>query len=118
MIQRMKNQWADKLGIISAILCMLHCLALPSLMIMGFGFLGNPMVTASFVGISFISIYAISKKKSSQRLITFLWIVYIGLVISIVLEEKSNLFEYASYLFSLAIIVGHLLHMRYSESIC
>lgn len=118
MNKQMKKQWADKLGITSAILCIIHCLTLPSLMIMGFGFLSHPIVTVLFVSVSFISIFTISKEKVGRRLITFFWFASFGLVISMVLEGQLQIFAYTSYLFSLAIIVGHVVHMRYHEGGC
>lgn len=117
MIQSLKKNWADKLGITSATLCIIHCLALPVLMTMGVGFLDNPIITLLFVIIAFISIYASSKIKVSHRLTLFLWIAFCGFTLSILLEEKLKLFEYGTYLFSIAIIVGHLLRIKCYEAI-
>lgn len=117
MIQSLKKHWADKLGITSAALCIIHCLALPTLMAMGVGFLDNPIITFLFIIIAFISIYSTNKGNASRRLAIFLWIAFCGFIASIFLEEKSILFEYGTYVFSTAIIVGHLIRIKSKKAI-
>lgn len=117
MIQTLKKHWTDKLGILSATLCMIHCLSLPVLMSMGVGFLDNPFITSLFVFIAFISIYNSPEAKVSKQLTLFLWVAFGGFVLSLLLEEKAKLFEYGTYLFSIAIIVGHLIRIKYNEAI-
>jgi hypothetical protein len=112
MIQTKKIYWADKLGAISALLCIIHCLAVPTLLAMGIGFLSNPIIALLFIIIAFISIYKTTKGNFIAAVSVFLWVAFIGFVISILLEERAEIFEYGMFVFSILIIVGHLYNMR------
>lgn len=112
MSQTKKIYWADKLGAISAVLCIIHCLAVPTFLAMGIGFLSNPIIAFLFIIIAFFSIYKATKGKFSKGINVFLWVAFIGFVISILLEERAEIFEYGMFLFSTSIILGHFYNMR------
>jgi hypothetical protein len=112
MIQTNKIYWADKLGAISAFICIIHCLAVPTFLAMGIGFLSNPIIAFLFIIIAFFSIYKATKGKFSKGINVFLWVAFIGFVISILLEERAEIFEYGMFIFSILIIVGHIYNMR------
>jgi hypothetical protein len=112
MIQTKKIYWADKLGAISAFLCIIHCLAVPTLLALGISFLGNPIVAFLFIIIAFISIYKATNGKLTKGINVFLWVAFIGFVISILLEERAEIFEYGMFLFSTLIIFGHFYNIR------
>jgi hypothetical protein len=107
MILIKKIKWEDKLGVISALLCMVHCLATPTLLALGVSFLSNPIIAFLFMFIAFISIYKATDGKFVWGSSVFLWMSYIGFVISLVLEERADIFEFGMFLFSIAIIIGH-----------
>ena len=108
-----KVYWADKLGAISAFLCIIHCLAVPTFLAMGIGFLSNPIIAFLFILISFISIYKTTKGNSLKGISVFLWLAFTGLVITTLFEERAEVFEYGMFIFSSLIILGHFYNMRY-----
>jgi len=108
-----KINWADKLGIASAILCIIHCLAAPLLLTMGISFLHNPVIALLFIIIAFISIYKTTKGSLFNKLSIILWIAFCGFVLSIILEERSKIFKYTMYLSSIILIIGHSYKMHY-----
>ncbi|ARV08428.1 hypothetical protein BTO05_01745 [Winogradskyella sp. PC-19] len=112
MIQTNKIYWADKLGIVSAILCMIHCLAVPTLLTMGISFLNNPVIAILFILIAFVSIYKTTKRNFYKGVSVLLWIAFAGFVISIILEERAQIFQYTMYLSSVSIIIGHLYSIK------
>lgn len=112
MIQTKKIYWADKLGAISAFICIIHCLAVPTFLAMGISFLSNPFIAYSFILIAFISIYKTTKGDFTKRISVFLWVAFIGFLISTVLEEQAQFFEYGMFIFSSLIILGHFYNMR------
>lgn len=112
MIQTNKIYWADKLGIASAILCMIHCLAVPTLLTMGISFLNNPVIAILFILVAFVSIYNTTKGKLYKGVSVLLWIAFAGFVISLLLEERAEIFEYTMYLSSISIIIGHVYSIR------
>ena len=113
MTQVKKIYWADKLGAISAFLCILHCVSVPTLLTLGINFLNNPIVAFIFITIAFFSIYKVTKGRLKKTNSLFMWVAFIGFVISIVLEEQAPFFEYAMFVCSISIILGHLYNMRY-----
>jgi membrane-associated HD superfamily phosphohydrolase len=117
MIQTKKIYWADKLGAISAMLCIVHCLAVPSLLTMGIGFLDNPIIAFLFISIAFLSIYKATKGKLFKGIGIFLWVAFIGFVTSILLEERAEIFEYLMFFFSISIVLGHLYNMKYCKKL-
>ena len=112
MTQTKKIEWSDKVGAISAFLCIVHCLTVPSLLAMGVGFISHPLIALLFIIIAFISIYKTTKNKISSPESVFLWISFTGFLISILFEESAVLFEYTMYIFSIAIVLGHFYNMR------
>ena len=113
MTQTKKIYWADKLGAISAFLCIIHCLAVPTFLAMGIGFISNPIIAFGFVLIAFISIYKTTRGNFTKRISIFLWVAFICFVLSTLLEERAEIFEYGMFIFSSLIILGHFYNMRY-----
>jgi hypothetical protein len=112
MIEIKKIHWADKLGVISAFLCIIHCLAVPALLTLGIGFLSNPIIAFLFIIIAFISIYRATNRKFTEGICVFLYVAFVGFVICILLEERAEIFEYGMFVFSISIIIGHIYNMR------
>ena len=113
MIQTNKIYWADKLGAISAFLCIIHCLAVPTFLAMGVGFISNPIIAFLFILIAFLSIYKATKGSLVKGNSVFLWVVFAGFIISTLFEERNDIFEYGMFIFSILIILGHFYNMRY-----
>ncbi|WP_188374539.1 MerC domain-containing protein [Winogradskyella haliclonae] len=113
MITTKKIYWADKLGIASALLCIVHCLAAPLLMTIGVGFLNNPVIAILFILIAFVSIYKTTKRKFFKGVSILLWMAFTGFVMSIMLEERAEIFEFTMYISSLCIIIGHLYNIKH-----
>lgn len=112
MTQIKKIYWADKLGAISALFCIVHCLAVPTLLAMELRFLKNPIIAFLFILIAFISISKTTRAHHVKGANILLWIAFTGFVVSIVLEEQAGFFEYATYFFSTLLILGHLYNIR------
>ncbi|AUP81281.1 MerC domain-containing protein [Flavivirga eckloniae] len=112
MTQTKKIYWADKLGAFNALLCIVHCLAAPTLLALGIGFLSNPIIAFLFILVTFISIYKATSGKFIKGISIFLWVAFIGFVISISLEGRAEIFEYGTFLFSSSIILGHFYNIR------
>jgi len=112
MIQTSKIYWADKLGIISAFMCIIHCLSAPLFLAIGINFLNHPVIAFLFIIIAFLSIYKVTKGKLYKGFSILLWIAFTGFVVSILLEERSIIFEYGMFFSSIVIILGHFYNIR------
>jgi hypothetical protein len=112
MSQTKNIYWADKLGAISAVLCIIHCLTVPAFLAIGISFMSNPIIAFLFIIVAFFSIYKATNGKFTKGINVFLWVAFIGFVISILLEERAEIFEYGMFLFSISIIFGHIYNIR------
>jgi MerC mercury resistance protein len=116
MIKRIKFNKADLIGIISSSICLVHCLATPLLIGLGMGFISNPFFKYSFLVISFVSIYKATENISNKKIISLLWVSFLGFLFSSILQEEHHWLHYSEYLFALLIILGHILNIRYCRS--
>lgn len=110
---------ADKAGIASAILCMVHCLAVPLLFLVKLSFTHNsPGVTLPswweqmdyvFLAISFAAVYHAAGHARKQLIKRLLWAFWSVLAVAILF--KSTLF-WLTYIASFGLIGTHLLNIR------
>jgi hypothetical protein len=108
--------WADKLGAISAFLCIIHCLAVPALLTLGVSFIEHPVIAYLFMGIAFVSIFNATKGNSRSKVSIILWTGFIGFVACLILEEHGEIYEYGMYVFSITIIAGHLYNLYFKTN--
>ena len=104
---------ADNTGIINSSLCILHCIATPLLISMGAYFLESPIFTYLFIAIALVSIIIAVNKTESLKIKTALWIGFAGFSTSLLFEDSWSGFEYTGYLFSVFIIITHLVNIKY-----
>jgi hypothetical protein len=107
-----KIHWADKMGAISALFCVMHCLAVPSLLALGIGFINNPIIAFLFILLAFFSVYNATKKKRFETISIILWVAFVGFVTCILFEERAVFFEYGMFFFSSVLILAHLYNIR------
>ena len=109
---------ADYLGIVGSVLCIVHCLVTPVL-IMTSTLLKNDLVRTSFVGLDYIfigvnavAVYFATRHATSPVIKTALW-GFLGLFsVALLLESNSRLFEYLTYAASAGLVVTHVLNLR------
>lgn len=110
---------ADYVGITGSILCLVHCLATPVLLmtstvlkdeLVRTGFLSLDYV---FIGINIVAVYFATRHNASHTIRTSLWGFLMLFAIAILLEDKNPVFEYISYLASLGLVASHLINIRY-----
>ena len=102
----------DGLGITSATICLVHCIGTPFLI--GAGWLGfeNETWTYFFILIGFIAIYHTTKQSPTGMHTWMLWISFWGFLFSMLFKEEFEWLHDMANLFSVFIIVGHLLNIR------
>lgn len=64
----MKSKILDLIGVSAAVLCLIHCIALPLLMVIPLGISHNPYIDLFFLVIGFIIVFRMTKH------ISFLWL--------------------------------------------
>ncbi|WP_138991696.1 MerC domain-containing protein [Larkinella sp. C7] len=109
---------ADYIGITGSVLCIIHCLITPILLIssslladrtLRIGFLSLDYV---FIGVNIVAVY-FATRRASQRLVKVgLW-AFLGLFAgALLLEDVHEAFEYLAYTASAGLIGCHLLNLR------
>lgn len=117
--KRNSKQFSDVLGMGSAILCMIHCLAAPVLLSLGVNlhsegssFFLHESWEILFLSLGFIAVWFSSKHSQTPLLKATLWITYGFLLCSIVFVHDNPVFEYAIYASSLLLIIAHSFNLR------
>lgn len=114
-----KQPLSDYLGISSATICLIHCLATPVLMSMGVSVHDHAghdhgwMMLLShswdflFLGIGLFAVAFSARHTSNKSRKALLWGSYLFLVCAVMLEHVGPIFQYLTYGASLALIATH-----------
>ncbi len=103
----------DFIGVGASSICLVHCLATPLLISLGATFIAGPAITYLFIIVSFFAIFKATEDTRSIRIALFLWVSFWGFLFSALFHDEYHWLRYAMYLFSVLIIVGHILNMRH-----
>jgi hypothetical protein len=113
------NRKADYVGITGSILCIIHCLVTPVLLMtsslvadsaLRIGYLSLDYV---FIGVNIVAVYFATRHFTLPLIRTGLWFFLASFSMSMLLEDVSPTFEYLGYASSLGLVAMHLLNIRY-----
>lgn len=114
-----RRTFSDYLGISSATVCLIHCLAAPVLMSMGisvhehegqahgWGILLSHSWDFLFLGIGLIAVIFSSRHMENNIRKILLWSSFGFLTAAILFEHVGPMFQYLTYISSLALILMH-----------
>ncbi len=109
---------ADYIGITGSVLCLVHCLAAPVL-VMTSNLLRNDTLRAGFMSLDYvfiviniIAVYFAARQHTSSAIRTALWSFLFIFAVGLLLEDVSPVFEYVAYIASMGLVVSHLLNLR------
>jgi hypothetical protein len=109
---------SDLMGMVSAGLCLIHCIALPV-------FLLSTTLTAGlfthnwhwldyfFIGLACVAVYFSAKKNTSPYLRTGMWTCVIIFAAALLSHEVSVYAQYVSIAASIGLMVLHFVNIRY-----
>ena len=109
---------ADYIGITGSVLCLVHCLVTPVLLMTTsllhdehprLGHLGLDYV---FIGINVAAVYFAAKSGSSLAIKIALWSFLALFAASILLEDISKSYQLIGYVASAGLIITHLVNIR------
>jgi hypothetical protein len=109
---------ADYIGITGSVLCIIHCLITPVLMMstalmkhgeLRFGYLSLDYV---FIIINIIAVYSATRHHASPVIKRSLWGFLTLFAVAIILEDTSETFEYLGYVASAGLVITHLINIR------
>lgn len=109
---------ADYLGIAGSVLCIVHCLITP-VIIMTSTFMKDDLVRTSvlgldyvFIGVNIMAVYFATRHATSPAVKTALWSFLVLFAGALLLENTSRVFEYLAYVASAGLVFTHLLNLR------
>lgn len=130
MLQRIKRvsaQSADFMGISASILCLIHCLAFPVLISLGFIF--SPVDNHThehdhvhfdwhwmdflFVALAIWAVYNAVKSTQSKSIKIALWIAVSIFSVGVLLHDVFSWMLYISLLASIGLVIIHIINWKY-----
>jgi hypothetical protein len=103
---------ADITGMLSASLCLVHCIASPLLLASGVYFIEEPWLKYVFIITAFFSIYFSLKQQTNSKVAFLLWAGFLLFLFSLLFEEAFPVLEFVSWVASLIIISGHIWNIQ------
>lgn len=108
----MKARNLDLLGISAAIVCLIHCLLFPLLMIIPLGIAHNAYIDLSFFIIGAIVVAGITKTVESKILKYTFWISITMIGVSVLLDILFHIHSPLIYIGAALLIVAHLINFK------
>lgn len=109
---------ADYIGITGSVLCIIHCLITPILLMttallqdeqLRIGYLSLDYV---FIGVNIIAVYFATRHYAPPLIKKSLWGFLALFTAALLLEEVNPAFEYLAYAASAGLVISHLLNIR------
>lgn len=109
---------ADYIGITGSVLCLVHCLVTPVLLMttaalhdehLRVGFLSLDYV---FIGVNIVAVYFATKATGSPLIKKALWGFLALFTVSILLEDRGQTFQLLGYAASVGLVMTHLVNIR------
>jgi hypothetical protein len=110
---------ADYVGITGSVLCLIHCIATPMLLMssrllqtndhLRIGYLSLDYV---FIAVNIAAVYFATRHYASVTVRRSLWGFLSLFTASVLLEDVNELFEYISYVASAGLMLTHLVNIR------
>ncbi|MBI1222982.1 MAG: MerC family mercury resistance protein [Bacteroidetes bacterium] len=113
------NPKSDLLGMISSGLCLIHCLAGPVLVLLGYGFIepdGWHIWDVLFLLVSGWAVYSVTKGHSMKWIKWGLRISILVLSLSIFFSHELFLFTVLSWMAAISLVVFHFFNFRHIRS--
>jgi hypothetical protein len=115
MIMETNTSKFDWAGILSASLCVVHCLLTPVLILL----LSNKewwhQVYYMFLAISFYAAFKATQNCTVNKIVVLIWLSFLILAVSILFEDTFTWLHELSYLASFGLVAGHILNIRYCK---
>ena len=109
---------ADYIGITGSVLCLVHCLSAPVL-VMTSSLLRDDTLRAGFLSLDYIfiavnivAVYFAARQQPSLSIRTALWSFLFLFAVGLLLEEVNPFFEYMAYAASAGLVTSHLFNLR------
>ena len=109
---------ADYIGITGSVLCIIHCLVTPVLLVSSSLLQDSPLragylsLDYVFIGINIVAVYFATRHVVSVPIKRSLWGFLTLFSIALVLEHTIPVFRYVAYAASAGLVISHLVNIR------
>lgn len=113
------NPKSDVMGMISSGLCLIHCLAGPVLVLLGYGFIepdGWHIWDILFLAVSGWAVWNVTKGHSTKWIKWGLWVSISVLSLSIFFSHEIFLFSILSWLAAISLVIFHYFNLKHIRS--
>lgn len=108
----MKSKILDAVGISAAVLCLIHCIVFPLLMIIPLGISHNPYIDLAFLIIGTLVVFRITAKIGNRRLKFLFWVSIILIAISVLADFIFEIHIPLIYVGAAGLITGHIINFK------
>lgn len=108
----MKSKILDTVGISAAVLCLLHCIIFPLLMVIPLGISHYPYIDLGFLVIGIAVVYRQTKRIINGRLKFLFWISILFISFSVLADLLFEIHLPLIYLGAAGLITGHLINFK------
>ncbi|MGX5684284.1 MerC domain-containing protein [Chryseobacterium cucumeris] len=108
----MKSKILDAVGISAAVLCLIHCIVFPLLLIVPLGISHNPYIDLAFLFIGSVVVLRITKKMEKRWLKFLFWISLSLIFMSILTDFLFEVPLPLIYIGAVGLITGHIINFK------
>ncbi|MCT2563912.1 MerC domain-containing protein [Chryseobacterium herbae] len=108
----MKSKILDAVGISAAVLCLIHCIAFPLLMIIPLGISHNPYIDLAFLVIGSIVVYRVTKPMTNRWLKLLFWASIFLISVSVLADFIFEVHIPLIYAGAAGLIIGHIINFK------
>lgn len=108
----MKSKILDTIGISAAVLCLIHCIIFPLLMIIPLGISHNPYVDLAFLLIGAVVVFRITRSMTQRWLKFLFWLSIAFISISVMADLIFEVHIPLIYLGAAGLISGHIINFK------
>ncbi|GEN69561.1 MerC domain-containing protein [Chryseobacterium rhizosphaerae] len=108
----MKSKILDAVGISAAVLCLIHCIVFPLLMIIPLGISHNHYIDLAFLIIGALVVFRITRQITNRRLKFLFWASILLISISVLADFIFEIHIPLIYVGAAGLITGHIINFK------
>lgn len=108
----MKSKILDAVGISAAVLCLIHCIVFPLLLIIPLGISHNPYIDLAFLIIGGVVVFNVTQKTTHQWLKLLFWLSLTLILISVMTDLIFEVHLPLIYIGAAGLITGHIINFK------
>ncbi len=108
----MNSKLFDWLGISAAVLCLIHCLVFPILIIIPLGLEHDAYIDAAFLLIGAVVVFRITRNMVSKKLKFTFWLAIVLIAVSVLLDLLFHIHSPLIYFGAAVLITAHIINFK------